>query len=193
MEFGTAQTVLLVVFGALTLGAGISVIMQRNPLGSAVSLLFAFVGLSGLYILLNAQIIALFQVMVYAGAILILIVYVIMLLNLKDEGRPGLYIIKGGQRIAGMLAGVALLAEVLYILTSLSPRTRVVAAETFGDPKSLAELLFSRYVFAFEIASVLLLVAIVGAVILSRKSKGEPFVHDETETGQESEEKADES
>ncbi|MDP8255721.1 MAG: NADH-quinone oxidoreductase subunit J [Candidatus Alcyoniella australis] len=181
MEFGAASSVVFAVLALLTLGSGLSVVLQRNPINSAISLLFAFIGLSGLYILINAQLIALFQVMVYAGAILVLIVFVIMLLNLKEEGKPGFFVLRGPARLAGLLAAVLLLVEVLYVLTDLDPRTGDVPASTFGDPTALAELLFTRYVFAFEIASVLLLVAIVGAVILTRKPQDEGDAHEKQE------------
>ena len=149
-------------------------ITRRNPVASALWLVVTLFALAGLFVLLDAQFIAVLQVLVYAGAIMVLFLFVIMLLNL---GRPGPSDIKGP---AGVLTAVVLASAMLFLLkpvsqTTLSDAIRLPAGtvaaiqQQQGIVGSVAGPLFETYLVPFEIASVLLLAAIVGAVVLAKR------------------------
>ena len=160
---------LFILFGAMAIGCALAVVAQRNPLYSAISLIGVFVSLACLYVMLAAPFIAAVQVIVYAGAIMVLVVFVIMLLNIEEEEHRR-------QRLkflvpaAIVLAGV-LIAEVAFILYSVQA-SRVVPASSVSDvgvTQSIGTALFTRYLLPFEITSILLLMAIVGAMTLARR------------------------
>ena len=166
------ETVLFFVLAALTVVSAVLVIAQRNAVASAIYLIITFFCLAGIYLLLQAPFIAVIQVLVYAGAIMVLFLFVIMLLNLEEETKrirqPKL------AKIAGVALAVVLLAQLGMIFQSFilaAPREnftpeKVAAA---GNTESVARLLFTDFLLPFEITSVLLLVAIVGAIILAKR------------------------
>jgi NADH-quinone oxidoreductase subunit J len=167
----TAMLVLLfILFGAMAIGCALAVVAQRNPLYSAISLIGVFISLACLYVMLAAPFIAAVQVIVYAGAIMVLVVFVIMLLNVEEEEhrRPRLKFLVPA---AVVLAGV-LIAEVSFILVSVQQESQVVSTTTATDTgltQSVGTALFTRYLLPFEITSILLLMAIVGAMTLARR------------------------
>jgi NADH-quinone oxidoreductase subunit J len=151
--------------------ASILVIAQRNPVASALFLILALVTQAFLYILLRATFLAIIQIIVYAGAIMVLFLFVIMLLNLrKDEfGREK----KRAQRFFAILFGVLLLIEIgVAVKLSITglPQTPVGLSPEFGNAYSIGKALFTDYLFPFEVTSVLLLVAMVGAIVLTKKT-----------------------
>jgi NADH-quinone oxidoreductase subunit J len=160
---------LFILFGAMAIGCGLAVVVQRNPLYSAISLIGVFISLACLYVMLAAPFIAAVQVIVYAGAIMVLVVFVIMLLNVEEEERRR-------QRLRFLLpAAVALaavlIAEVAFILFTVQ-ESRIVPASSTSDvglTQSIGSALFTRYLLPFEITSILLLMAIVGAMTLARR------------------------
>ena len=161
---------LFILFGAMAIGCALAVVSQRNPLYSAISLIGVFVSLACLYVMLAAPFIAAVQVIVYAGAIMVLVVFVIMLLNVEEEERrrPRLKFLVPA---AVVLAGV-LIAEVSFILVSVQQESQVVQSATTTDvgvTQSVGTALFTRYLLPFEITSILLLMAIVGAMTLARR------------------------
>ncbi len=159
-------------FGAIAIGASLLVIAQRNPIYSVLLLIASFGALSGLYILLSAPFVAVIQIIVYAGAIMVLFLFVVMLLNAPHEDteydeRVHPLLRPGPMRFGAALA-LAFAAELWWALSK--------GRETgpFGDAKvdsvaAIGRSLFTDYAFAFEVTSVLILVAMVGAVILARK------------------------
>jgi NADH-quinone oxidoreductase subunit J len=165
------MTILLfILFGSMAIGCALAVVAQRNPLYSAISLIGVFISLACLYVMLAAPFIAAVQVIVYAGAIMVLVVFVIMLLNVEEEERrrPRLKFLVPA---AIVLAGV-LIAEVSFILVSVQQESRVVQtamATDVGVTQSVGTALFTRYLLPFEITSILLLMAIVGAMTLARR------------------------
>jgi NADH-quinone oxidoreductase subunit J len=167
----TVMLVLLfILFGAMAIGCALAVVAQRNPLYSAISLIGVFISLACLYVMLAAPFIAAVQVIVYAGAIMVLVVFVIMLLNVEEEEhrRPRLKFLVPA---AVVLAGV-LIAEVSFILVSVQQESQVVSTTTATDTgltQSVGTALFTRYLLPFEITSILLLMAIVGAMTLARR------------------------
>src|SRR5829696_1583454 len=161
---------LFILFAGLAIGCGLAVVAQRNPLYSAISLIGVFISLACLYVMLAAPFIAAVQVIVYAGAIMVLVVFVIMLLNVEEEERrrPRLKFLVPA---AIVLAGV-LIAEVSFILVSVQQESQVVATTSSSDTgltQSVGAALFTRYLLPFEITSILLLMAIVGAMTLARR------------------------
>ena len=157
------------VFFIMALGAAIFMITAKDALPSALGLLTVFIALSALYLHLNAPLVAIFQVSIYAGAILVLIVFVIMLLTVPSE-RFQLFQRNMSYRIMGAVLGAlmtALLAIGLKGVRDVLYKREL--PEGFGHPHLFGELLFRDYLLHFEVASVLLLVALIGAIYLSKK------------------------
>ena len=150
--------------------ASLLLITRKNPIHSALLLVATFLCVAGLYILLYSQFIAIIQVVVYAGAIVMLIVFVIMLLDLENELRSALKIVYS-KVIGGFLALLFLLG-IFYAAVAKSPTGKMGTYTTervTANVKAVGEVLFTQYLFPFEILSILLVVAVVGAVILSKK------------------------
>lgn len=153
-------------FAGIILVTASLVVALRNPVYSALSLLVMFFHMAGLFVTLHAEFLAVVQIMVYAGAILVLYLFVVMLLNVKREER-----FHGQAPVALGLGGVLMVEA---IILAFKGQTALPAAADVGSPQrgnteSLGEVLFSTYLFPFEIASLILLVAMIGAVILSKK------------------------
>ena len=160
---------LFILFGALAIGCALAMVAQRNPLYSAISLIGVFISLACLYVMLAAPFIAAVQVIVYAGAIMVLVVFVIMLLNVEQEERRRTRL-KFLVPTAVTLAAI-LIAEVAFILVSVQ-EFRVSPSGAISDTgltHSIGPALFTRYLLPFEITSILLLMAIVGAMTLARR------------------------
>jgi NADH-quinone oxidoreductase subunit J len=164
-------SLLFLLFGGLALGCAISMVAQRNPLYSAISLIGVFIALASLYLTLAAPFIAAVQVIVYAGAIMVLVVFVIMLLNIEEEERRPLrmrYLVP----VAIALAAV-LVAEASFILFYVQTNPATPHGPINSDVGLTAQIgtgLFTRYLLPFEITSILLLMAIVGAMSLTRRA-----------------------
>lgn len=146
------------------------VITRRNPVHSVITMLVLFFHIAALYVTLNAEFLAAIQVIVYAGAILVLFLFVILLLNLKEEFLARRYV---GPWPLGLIAALGLFAVVVLSLRSLAagpagPFTaELIRAET--NTKVLGKVLFTEYLYPFEVVSVVLLVAIIGAIVLAKK------------------------
>ena len=157
---------LFILFGGLAIGCAISVVAQRNPLYCAISLIGVFMSLASLYVMLAAPFIAAVQVIVYAGAIMVLVVFVIMLLNVEQEAKRR---IRMGFLVPAAIAlAAALIAEVTFILASVE--SEPLQASNVGLTRSIGPALFTQYLLPFEITSILLLMAIVGAMTLARRT-----------------------
>lgn len=153
--------------GVITL-TSVLVVALRNPVYSALSLLIMFFHVAGLYVTLHAEFLAAVQIIVYAGAILVLYLFVVMLLNVKQDDRY-----HGQWRIAAFVC-VPLLLELLVLLaggraaqSGLLPAEG--AADTADNTLAIGTTLFSTYLFPFEVASLILLVAMIGAIILAKR------------------------
>jgi NADH-quinone oxidoreductase subunit J len=163
---------LFVLFGGLAIGCGVAMVAQRNPLYSAISLVGVFIALACLYVVLAAPFIAAVQVIVYAGAIMVLVVFVIMLLNVEEEVRRP---VKLHHLVAlGVLLGAALIAETAFMLTLSGGPTRAEvtgpSSSLVGTTKSIGGGLFTEYLLPFEVTSILILMALVGAITLARRT-----------------------
>jgi NADH-quinone oxidoreductase subunit J len=160
---------LFILFAGMAIGCAVSMVAQRNPLYGAISLIGVFISLACLYVTLAAPFIAAVQVIVYAGAIMVLVVFVIMLLNVEEEERLPLRL-RSLVPIAVGLAAI-LFAEAAFIIffVQASPSTPKTNISDVGLTSSIGAGLFTTYLLPFEITSVLLLMAIVGAITLARR------------------------
>ena len=163
-----ASTVLFFLFAGFAIACAISMVYHKNPLYSAISLVGVFIALSCIYVTLAAPFIAAVQILIYAGAIMVLVVFVIMLLNL-DEDRPlnrlkYLYAVGGG-------LGVILLVQTFFVFYAVmrAPKQAVNADVTVGKTLSIGQAMYTEYLLPVEIVGVLLLMAIIGGVILVRR------------------------
>ncbi len=154
----------------LALGAAIMVVTSKSPVHSILSLIVVFIAISGHYILLNAQFLAIVNIIVYAGAIMVLFLFVVMLMNLNAESEPkkNRYL-----QFAGLISGGCLFLVLVSAITKSSTANNVMqmGSGNSGLIKELGKVLFNDYVIPFEISSVLFLSAMIGAVIVGKKEK----------------------
>ena len=165
--------ILFYIFATLTLLCGLLVVFNpfsRNPVTSAMFLVLTIISMSGLFVLLHAYFLAAVQILVYAGAVIVLFLFVIMLLDVKEEER------RRFQKFGTFLGFAAMIGLGAIIINTIgeSGIGEALTAKGAGETKKLGELLFSKYILPFEIISVLLLVAMVGCILLSKR--GEPEV-----------------
>ncbi len=150
----------------------ILMICQKNPIVSALCLVASFFGLAGLYVMLDAHFVATLQILVYAGAIMVLFIFVIMLLNLKDTELSFEKI--GTPQVLSIFAGLGFFgfAAFKFMQLPVSPKSAsgfLPVTEGFGTVENLGTLMFGEYVIAFEVIGILLLVGIVGAILLGQR------------------------
>ena len=160
--------ILFLVFGAFCVAGAVNLLVQRHPINSALSLIVVMASLAVEYLLLGAEFVAAVQVIIYAGAIMVLFVFVIMLLNAGEEEST-----KGSQvamvlGIPGMAVGSGLIA---WVLLTHSGTRAAQLGELPGTPKTIGWLLFHEFLLPFEITSVLVLIAIMGAVVLATRQE----------------------
>ena len=164
-----ATTALFFIFAGLAIACAISLVYHRNPLYSAISLVGVLISLACIYITLAAPFIAAVQILIYAGAIMVLVVFVIMLLNLEEDKTilnrlQYLYVFGGGM-------GLVLLAQTFFVFYAVSktPTQNIQTDETVGKTLNIGSAMYTEYLLPVEIVGILLLMALVGAVILSRR------------------------
>jgi NADH-quinone oxidoreductase subunit J len=166
----TLESVLFYALSVVAIASALLVVTRRSPVISALYLIVNFFCLAGLYLTLHAQFIAVIQIIVYAGAIMVLFVFVIMLLNLGDERR----LVDGVSYKKVLAIGLAagLLTEMIYVLAmswNILPAHNFGEATEIGTVEYIGGQLFTGYLFPFEVTSIVLLVAIVGAIILAKR------------------------
>jgi NADH-quinone oxidoreductase subunit J len=163
----TAETVTFWVFAIPLVATALGVVLSRSPVYAAMNLVAAFFFMAGIYVLLTAHLIAFMQVLVYAGAVMVLFLFVIMLISLGDEHLfPAR---KTAMQYLGVLGAIALFSVlVAAIARAVTGPMRAVDA-TFGTVKAVGSVLFTEYLLPFEATSLLLLVAIVGAVVVAKE------------------------
>lgn len=165
-------TIFFIIFAIVALVSAVLMITHKNPVYSALFLILTFFSLAGMYFLLEAQFIAIVQIIVYAGAIMVLFLFVMMLLNLRQETR--LPIGRPFQVALGSIFALVLLIQVLFIVKVGLTVSKLGAfppekINEIGSVQVIGGELFTNYLFPFEAASILLLVGIIGAIILGRK------------------------
>ena len=169
------EKVLFIVFAAIALVTAANILIQRNPLYSALSLIGTLASLSALYVTLHAEFIAAVQIVVYAGAIMVLFIFVIMLLNVPKT-QPHIEKQKWLRYLA-LPFGLLMLGEALYVFRDVRDPVLPFAAghaAQIGNTWSVGVSLFTYYLLPFEVTSVLILMAVVGAMVLARREDEDP-------------------
>jgi NADH-quinone oxidoreductase subunit J len=164
----TASLVIFFVLAAVAVLGAVSLILQRHPIHSALSLIVVMVALAGLYLLLGAEFVAAVQIIVYGGAIMVLFVFVIMLLNAGEEERTNFSKLATYAGVPLAVATAGLIAAAIVRSSSGSLST-VGANGTLTSTRRLSMLLFRDFVYPFELTSFLILVAILGAIVLAQR------------------------
>ena len=165
----TASLFIFFVLAALAVLGAVSLILQRHPIHSALSLIVVMVALAGLYLLMGAEFVAAVQIIVYGGAIMVLFIFVIMLLNAGVEERTNMSKMAGW---AGLPLAIALMGFLAAAVARSTDRVQAVAQSGATAPtKVVAGLLFQEFVYPFELTSFLILVAIIGAIVLAQREK----------------------
>lgn len=165
----TEPILVFFVLAALAVIGAVSLILQKHPIHSALSLIVVMVALAGLYLLMGAEFVAAVQIIVYGGAIMVLFVFVIMLLNAGAEERTSLSKMAGPP---GLLL-VAALAAFVAATIARSSASAQAAAQTgaLSSTKGISDMIFKDFVYPFELTSILILVAILGAMVLAQREK----------------------
>jgi NADH-quinone oxidoreductase subunit J len=166
------QPVLFYLFSLVAVLSGFSVITARNPITSALSLVLCFFCLAADYVLLDAHFVAVIQVLVYAGAIMVLFIFVIMLLNIRDDIPSPLGDIPGRAIFGLVVAGVMGIGLITAIDKGVHDTTFTAVDENFGTIETVGKALFQAggpFLLPFEVISALLTVAVIGAVVLAKK------------------------
>ncbi|MBD8017767.1 MULTISPECIES: NADH-quinone oxidoreductase subunit J family protein [Kaistella] len=161
------EQIIFFAVSAIALASAFYFVFARNPLYSILSLIVTFFSIAAMYILLNAQFLGIVQIIVYAGAIMVLFLYILMMLNLNkaDESKK-----QNLSKFIGVFAAGILLTGLLGAYKGLSTATYGTGADSsIGLTKNLGRLLFNEYVLPFELASILILAGIVGAVLIGKK------------------------
>ena len=160
--------ILFLILSVMALFSALMVITSKNPMHSVIWLIIVFFAISGHYLLLNAQFLAIVNIIVYAGAIMVLFLYVLMLMDLKKETEPPK---NRWLKIAGAIAGGSLLLVLVAALRKVDIENGIAETRTgeIGLIENLGKALFSEYVIPFEISSILFLSAMVGAVVIGKK------------------------
>ena len=163
-----APVIIFFVLAAIAVLGAVSLILQRHPIHSALSLIVVMVALAGLYLLMGAEFVAAVQIIVYGGAIMVLFIFVIMLLNAGEEERTNF------SKLA-MYAGVPLAVAVTGLIAAAIVNSTAAASlppaapATLTSTRTLSTLLFKEFVYPFELTSFLILVAILGAIVLAQR------------------------
>lgn len=159
---------LFFLFAAVAVGCAVNLVLQKHPISSAISLIGVMVAIAALYLLLGAEFIAAVQVIVYAGAIMVLFVFVIMLLNTGSEEESASNRLS---RYLGIPMLLVMTGLVCYVMIQVAPSSQAVLFGSFtaGGAADVGMLLFTKYLLPFETTSVLILIAILGAVVLAMR------------------------
>ncbi len=174
----TIDVIPFYLFGAIAVGASLLVIAQRSPIYSVLLLIASFGALSGLYVLLDAPFVAVIQIIVYAGAIMVLFLFVVMLLNapheeteedLAREAGPARDRRRAGLKVFGAVLAALFVVELVWALTRRGGESGAFGGASVTSVAAIGRSLFTDYAFAFEVTSVLILVAMVGAVVLAHR------------------------
>lgn len=164
----SAYEILFWFLTVMALSCALGVILSRNPVNSVLFLIATFFAVSGHYILMNAQFLGIVNIIVYAGAIMVLFLFVIMLMNLNADTEPQKNRLV---QMAGVIAGGVLFLVILAALKEGNPNMVETSATDIGLIKNLGKTLFTQFVLPFEISSVLFLSAMIGAVVLGKKEE----------------------
>ena len=162
--------IISIILGSLTLASALMVVLSKHPIRSVIYLVVTFFFITSMYIMMNAQFLAIVNMIVYAGAIMVLFLFVLMLLNLNKEMEP---MNTKGAQLAAFIAGGSLFLVLITALkdTLILGQTYRQQGNSIGLVKELGNLLFTKYVVAFELTSILFIAAMVGAILLAKREK----------------------
>ncbi|RFS24517.1 NADH-quinone oxidoreductase subunit J [Chitinophaga silvatica] len=163
---GSIQQIIFMVLSVVALASALGVVLSKNPVTSVLCLIITFFAIAGHYIMMNAQFLAVVHIIVYAGAIMVLFLYVLMLMNLNAELEPQK---RNWLKYAGAISGGALLVVLVAALRDASMPALSPEANEIGLIHNLGLALFKQYVVPFEVSSILFLSAMIGAVVIGRK------------------------
>jgi NADH-quinone oxidoreductase subunit J len=165
----TPQLAIFFVLAVIAVLGALSLILQRHPIHSALSLIVVMVALAGLYLLMGSEFVAAVQIIVYGGAIMVLFVFVIMLLNAGTEEHTNVSKLAG---VAGIPLAVALLGFIAAAIARSSESAQAgVQSGALANTKEISTMLFKDFVYPFELTSFLILVAILGAIVLAQRER----------------------
>lgn len=168
-------TYLFIFLATFAVASAVATVLSKNTVTSALFLVLNMVTLAGVYLLLKAQYLAIIQILVYAGAIMVLFLFVIMLLNVDEEESVFKQI--SFKLVSGFLLGTAVLAQLIYAVGSYTDTLPVIAtaAEDIGTVEAIADVLYSKYLLPFQLTAVLLTAAVIGALLIAQhKSNSRP-------------------
>lgn len=152
------------------IAGGVAMLVYRSPMYSALGLLISIMSVAGLFALLNATFLFMVQIIVYAGAIMTLILFLLMFLNIKDEHLP-----KEPKKFSLIALGVVVMIPfnivILKAISNLPDADMKLVESSFGDIKPIGKLLYNDWIISFELISILLLIALVGSIVLARRKK----------------------
>jgi len=160
------QVILFWILAVISILSAIGVVVAKNPVHSVLLLIVTFFDIAGLYILLNAQFLAVVHIIVYAGAIMVLFLFVIMLMNLNASGEPQK---NNLVKFAGVISGGLLLLVLVAALRKADTGMLMQGATDIGLVKNLGKVLFKDFVLPFEVSSILFLSAMIGAIVIGKK------------------------
>lgn len=163
------QAILFWTFSVLGIAGGIGLLLNRNPVHAALSLILNFFSIAGLYLTLQAEFLAVIQILVYAGAIMVLFLFVIMLLNMSEEPRAPRF---SFSKIAAYILGIAFVGEMLVVFNrTFQGEAPGFLGEKFdyATVESIGQVMMTKYLFPFEMISVVLIAALIGAIVIAKK------------------------
>lgn len=162
--------IIFYILAALTLGTALMTVVSRNPINSAVFMILCFFTIAGHMLMINAQFLALIQVLVYSGAIMVLLIFTLMLMNLKSEDEPKKKLLS---RVAAAIAAGLTMIVVLAVFVEADVQMNVMLTKNvdFQSAKVIGQVLMNEYLYPFEFVSILLITAMIGAVLISKKEK----------------------
>lgn len=163
-------TIVFYILAAITLGTGLLTVLSKNPIHSAVYMIICFFSISGHFLLLNALFLSVINIVVYAGAIMVLLLFTLMLMNLSEQHEPKKKIIS---RVAATISACLMALVILATLVKATPVIETYKAEglDYQSVNVIGQVLLDEYLVPFEFAAILLLVAMIGAVLISKKEK----------------------
>lgn len=161
-------TYFFIFLAVLAVASALAMVINKNTVNSALFLVLNMISLAGLFLMLQAQFLAIIQVLIYAGAIMVLFLFVIMLLNVQDE--EGLFTAFRVKYFVAFLLGVGVFSQILYSLGSMSDTLPTVASEMeqVGTVEAVGDVLFTEYLLPFELTAILLTAAVVGAILIAQ-------------------------
>lgn len=164
------MTIIFYILATITLGTAVMTVLSKNPIHSAVYMIVCFFSISGHFLMLNAQFLAVVNIVVYAGAIMVLLLFTLMLMNLSEQLEPKKKIIS---RIAAAISGCLFAVLLLAVLLKSTPVIETYKAEgvDYQSVHVIGQVLLNEYLLPFEFISVLLISAMIGAVLISKKEK----------------------